>query len=331
MKKILIFRQSSLGDFIVGIPALKIIRKKFINHKIYHLSYRHTIAGAVNPDSILNNNKPIDEFIYIEQKDRTFIGLIKLIIKLRKYKFAKLFYLNETERISKFQILKHLLFFSLCNIKKIFGFDLKYKANYVEGNESFHLARRVDNNVKRKEIKRYLNNLYKINKYSQNLTLKKILPNKYLKKFITISYGQRNIQKDWGLKNWKMLLNKIIYYYPSLTIIIVGTKIEYQRGKNLKKIKSSNIINLCGKTNIKELIEILNKSKFHISHDDGTMHIASLFSKKSIAIFSNLDSEGRWFPENTNLNIFYPKISIKKISANLVLKKFRENFEKTNK
>ena len=174
MKKILIFRHSSLGDFIVGIPAITIIRKKFINHKIYYLTEKHYALGAVNPHTIFANKKLIDEFIYINKKDRTFIGLIKLIIKLRKYKFAKLFYLNETERISKFQILKHLLFFSLCNIKKIFGFDLKYKANYVEGNESFHLARRVDNNVKRKEIKRYLNNLYKINKYSQNLTLKKI-------------------------------------------------------------------------------------------------------------------------------------------------------------
>ena len=35
MKNILIFRQSSLGDFIVGIPAIKIIKKQalFKNNK----------------------------------------------------------------------------------------------------------------------------------------------------------------------------------------------------------------------------------------------------------------------------------------------------------
>ena len=38
MKKILIFRHASLGDFIVGIPAITMIRKKFLNHKIYFLS-----------------------------------------------------------------------------------------------------------------------------------------------------------------------------------------------------------------------------------------------------------------------------------------------------
>ena len=59
MKKILIFRHASLGDFIVGIPAITMIRKKFLNHKIYYLTTEHTKPGAVNPNTILNNNKLI--------------------------------------------------------------------------------------------------------------------------------------------------------------------------------------------------------------------------------------------------------------------------------
>ena len=77
MRNILIFRQSSLGDFIVGIPAIKSIKKKFFNYKIHYLLYRHTEIGAVNPDTILNNNQLVDKFIYINKKDRSFIGLIK--------------------------------------------------------------------------------------------------------------------------------------------------------------------------------------------------------------------------------------------------------------
>ena len=321
MKNILIFRQSSLGDFIVGIPAIKTIKKKFFNYKIHYLLYRNSEIGAVNPDTILNNNQLVDEFIYINKKDRSFNGLIKLIIKLRRYQFAKFFYLNETERITKFRILRHLLFFSLCKVKKMSGFNLQYKPNYSEGNESLHIARRVDGNIKRSDIRKFISNSYKINKHSQNLTMKKFQLNGNFKNFITISNGGKlpllaynkgvKATKDWGLKNWKILLKKIIYHYPTLKIVIVGSKREYEKAKKLEKIKSKNIINLCGKTNIKELIEIIDKSKFHISHDDGTMHVASMFSKKSIAIFSNWDIEGRWFPENKNSNVFYPKVSIK--------------------
>ena len=93
MKKILIFRHASLGDFIVGIPAIKIIKKKFPNYKIYYLTNRQTKQGAVNANTILNINKLINKFIYIDKKDTSFIGLIKLIIKLKKYKFSDFFFI----------------------------------------------------------------------------------------------------------------------------------------------------------------------------------------------------------------------------------------------
>ena len=213
MKKILIFRNSSLGDFIVGIPAIKIINKKFFDHKIYYLTNEQTDSGAVNPHEIFSN-KLIDEFICINKKDKSFFGYIKLIIKLRKYKFTKFFYLNATDKVTKFSILRNLLFFSFCKIKKISGFNLlRYKPNYREGNESFQLAKRVNANVKRKDIHKAINNSFKIDKNSQNLTLKKFIPKKYFKNFITISHGQRNPVKDWGLKNWKILLKGINNYF----------------------------------------------------------------------------------------------------------------------
>ena len=121
-------------------------------------------------------------------------------------------------------------------------------------------------------------------------------------------------------------MKNIFYYYPSLKIIIVGSKKEYRRAERLKRIKFKNVINLCGKTNIKELMEIVNKSKFHISHDDGTMHVASIFKKKNIAIFSNIQARGQWFPTNSNSIVFYPEVSIKEITPNLVIKQFRKNF-----
>ena len=327
MKKILIFRHSSLGDFIVGIPAIIMIKKKFFNHKIYYLTAGHSAPGAVNPHTILSNNKLIDEFIYINKKGRSFIGLIKLIIKLRKYQFTRFFYLNETKQVKKFNILRNLLFFSLCKIKKVSGFNLlRYKPNYMEGNESFQIAKRVDSNVRRKDIHKVINKAFKIDRHSQNLTLKKFISRRFSKNFITISHGQRNPVKDWGYKNWKMLLKSINSYYPNLKIIIIGTKIEYMRAKKLKKINPRNIIILCDKTNIRELAEIIAKSKFHISHDDGTMHVASIFNKKSIAIFSNMVEKFSWLPDNKNLNFFYSEISIKEIKPDLILEKFKKNF-----
>ena len=86
-------------------------------------------------------------------------------------------------------------------------------------------------------------------------------------------------------------------------------------------------------------MEIINKSKFHISHDDGTMHVASIFNKKNIAIFADLTTtaykrtfadQSLWIPDNKNLHVFFPKTSTKKTEPELILKKFKENFKKNS-
>ena len=69
MKKILIFRNSSLDNFIVGIPAIKIISKKFFDHEIYYLSLQNSTKGAVNANEISSNKDFIKEYIFINKNE----------------------------------------------------------------------------------------------------------------------------------------------------------------------------------------------------------------------------------------------------------------------
>ena len=80
----------------------------------------------------------------------------------------------------------------------------------MEGNESFHLAKRVDTNIKLEAVHKAINSSYKINKHSQNLTLKKFLPKKNIKRFITISHGQRRIRKRLGFGKLENSLYKVL-------------------------------------------------------------------------------------------------------------------------
>ena len=75
------------------------------------------------------------------------------------------------------------------------------------------------------------------------------------------------------------------------------------------------IINLCDKTNIKDLINIIKFSKYHITNDNGSMHIATLFKKKTICLFNNHDPIGKWYPVNRNAIILRPKKGIHMINS----------------
>ena len=44
-----------------------------------------------------------------------------------------------------------------------------------------------------------------------------------------------------------------------------------------------------GKNNLDELLNIIKFSKLHITNDNGSMHLATLYSKKTLCLFNNHD------------------------------------------
>ena len=72
MKKILIYRHCSLGDFIVSLPAIKQIKNKFPNSKIYLACSVIKKTGYVKPHFVPIKKDIISEFIYFANFLRNF-------------------------------------------------------------------------------------------------------------------------------------------------------------------------------------------------------------------------------------------------------------------
>ena len=91
MKKILCFRNSKLGDFLISFPALKLIKKKFPNCYIYYLTDKNINAPYLPMK--FENISIVDKFIYYEYN---FKGILSLILKLRKLKFDYVYCFQES-------------------------------------------------------------------------------------------------------------------------------------------------------------------------------------------------------------------------------------------
>lgn len=318
-KKLLIYRNCSLGDFIVGIPSYKIIKDLNINHKIFFLSFYNNDLSSIKPSEIHLKNNPIHKFIYFKKiKISNFINFIKFI---RKFNFDKLYYLNESRSITK--TFRDYLFFKFCNIQKLEGFDfcklfkLIFNLKKTE-KEIYNLISRTKVTITKNKLNKY---------YFFSLKHKK---NYSKKKYITISFGGRSEQKKWSNENWNRLIKYIIKRFPNITIYLIGSYKEGKFAKQLSKLYPKNIKNFCFNDDIKNKISIIAKSLFHISHDDGTMHIASIFKIRNICIFSGLYPRGLWFPYNPNSIIFWPRNNgdINSINYLKVLKKFITSYKK---
>jgi len=293
MKKILCYKNSKLGDYLITLPTIRLIKKN-IDYKIYYLTVKSKFYK--NLPQTLEKTKVVDEFIYF---NNNLLDKLKLIFFLRKKKFDEFYYLQEKSNL--FREFRDYFFFNLLKIKRINGFFLK-QDDYLKNSETIQIAKRVNKNITNKDIDK-LGNI-------ERLLDKPI----YNKNYITISIGGFSQPAIWNLNNWSILIKLILNRF-NYKIIIVGTKYDQNKANFLSRLNKKKIINLCDKTNIKDLINIIKFSKYHITNDNGSMHIATLFKKKTICLFNNHDPIGKWYPVNRNAIILRPKKGVHLINS----------------
>lgn len=298
-----------MGDFINSAPAIRLLKDKYPNALLYLICQKKNSIGYVYPNSLPFKKKIIDKYIYFKNN---FLGIGKLYYRLNRLKFDSVYNLNEFSNF--YRAKRDFLFFKSLRVKKLYGFKNK-DFNYKNFNETYHLCKVVKNDIKMNEIS--FAGIFK------NITRKN-------SKYITISMGGRNSKKSWDKKYWKLLIEKINFKFPFLKIKIVGTIKDKGQANDICKINKNYIMNLCGKTSINSLFRLINLSSYHISHDDGTMHVASTFNMPGAVIFGLTSQKGKWKPKNNKLRIFYPKKNINEIKPDKVFKKIYTDLSKIN-
>ncbi|MDR2835331.1 MAG: glycosyltransferase family 9 protein [Bacteroidales bacterium] len=103
---------------------------------------------------------------------------------------------------------------------------------------------------------------------------------------INVNASDLRVERRWDILNFEKLILELIKSFPSIKIILIGSKSEYNYTRALnEKITHKNIINLSGKTNIEELILIIKKAKLVITNDTGPMHLSFALKTKTVALF----------------------------------------------
>jgi heptosyltransferase-2 len=88
--------------------------------------------------------------------------------------------------------------------------------------------------------------------------------------------------KRWPTDKW---LNLAIELSKRYRVVIVGLDISISDA--FRPLESDKIINLIGKTNLVEVMEIISSSEGVISNDSGLMHVSASLDKKIIALYGS--------------------------------------------
>ncbi len=265
IKNLLIHSPNWLGDIIMSMPAIYLIKEKYKDIKI-------TVMAKKSMLSIFKVNDLVDD--YIELKN---------FPSLRKYHFdAVLIFPNSFE--SAFRIFGH-------GIKNRIG----YKADY----RSFMLTDAVD----RKEVRwihtsdYYINLLKAIDIYETRphlkLEIKDELLNKakeYLKtvnpenkKIFAYGIGATNsFGKIWKEENFAEVANYLSNKYDALTLFITTPNEKEISDKISAMLLKEPIIPYMSLDMIAAILSLCNG---FIGNDSGAMHIASIVGIPTLALY----------------------------------------------
>ena len=282
-KKILLIRLSAMGDVVFNIPLANLLKKNGAT--------LHWLVSEKGFD-IVNNNPcndktilaPIEKWKKEKNKFKNLIEYIKLILSLRQE--------NYDIAIDTQLILKSLIWTIFCKAKRRIVSSSAREGAIIGGNE---VIEPLFKDFTTHAVKNYFKFASHLGLDTSEITMtlpdfgeepRKKIDELFStldknKKILTIAPATTWFNKHWNKDNWKKLISRIDT--NKYNLVFVGMKSD---NKLIEYINVSNGLNLAGKTNLKELIEIFNRTNILISLDSGSTHLAWATNKpKIISIF----------------------------------------------
>ncbi|MCF7870861.1 MAG: glycosyltransferase [Candidatus Omnitrophica bacterium] len=279
-KRILITKISSLGDIVLAIPSLARLRQEFPKAKIYLLTLKKYA-------SFFYNCPYLDKVITVSSDYKKIKKIFQISKKLRRLSFD---YIVDLQNNRASQLIAFLSFG-----RKTFGF--RRKLGFLLNHTAVYKKKEMIDPLESQErILKLLGVTFLEKKLlfwqtkPLDLSAFNLGENELIG--INVSASEKWKTKNWPVENINRFIKLFIKKYPGYRVLLLGDERGISRAEAIKKInKSRNITNLCGKTEINELIEILKKLKLFITPDTATLHLAQSLGTEIIGLFGPTNSK----------------------------------------
>ncbi|MCM8795345.1 MAG: glycosyltransferase family 9 protein [Candidatus Omnitrophica bacterium] len=319
MKRILVVRNDRFGEFLLNIPAFRALKETFPQARL-------TAVTSLYVKELAQCIEYLDEVIVWDNLKHK-IGEILNFTKSIKNKFDLCVIFNPTKEF-------HLISF-LSKIPIRVGYNRKW---------GFLLTHKM-------EDKKFLGDKHEI-EYNLDLvglvgarTEDKSLSIKIDDDIIEELFKELNIQskdtlvalhpwtsdpiKQWPYESFQKLTKRVAEEFK-IKILIIGGEEGVVKSQHYFTGLGNNIINLTGKTTLKQLAVLLKKTQLLVSGDSGPIHLASCVDTPVVAIFRNdipAKSALRWGPRSKG-SIILEKPNLSDITVEEVFNKVKEVLER---
>tara|TARA_X000000950_G_scaffold45778_1_gene52124 strand:- start:13537 stop:14583 length:1047 start_codon:yes stop_codon:yes gene_type:complete len=293
--KIAVVKLDEIGDFIIFRKYLKLIYK-YYNKKIFLIGNISWMDLAINLDIDY-----LEEFIFIDKKKliKSYTYKYNVIKELKKNNFDILIHPTQSR---DFYISDYIV--SILNAKNKIGFKSDYlnstKKQLVLSDKYYtRLIDCLKISFELDKIEKFMNSIFKINKDCLNDENSSKRNNDCV-----IFFGASSPERRWnGYSGLILLINS---YFDNIYLCGGNDVI-----KNFNLDRCSNVINLIGKTELIDFVNLIKKTRLLITNESFASHLA-VQTKTNCIVISNGNNYLRFhpYPEkylNSVYKIIYPK------------------------
>lgn len=302
LKKILLIRTDRLGDLILTLPMLPVLRRGFPRARISMLVSSYTAE-------ILNGNRYIEEVLVYDNSSAP-IPFLDLRRTLRVRAFDAAIIVHPTFRLALVVFLTGIpirigtgyRWYSFLFNRKVYEHRKDSKRHEAEYNLNLlsalglrptaPLEFPLEISPASVERVRRLCKSYSIGEYDP---------------FIVIHPGSGGSARDWSPKNFGRLAARCIEEM-SLKVILTGVRGEEETVEETLKHIPQGAVNLVSQLGLSDLVALIQRSALVVSNSTGPLHIAAAVGTPVIGLYppTRECSPQRWGPYTTKKRVFVP-------------------------
>ena len=301
MKKILIIKPSSLGDVLHAFPAVAALASSCGKENC-------RISWLIHPafSDLLDYLPFVEKKIFFERKQlgnvATFLpAFFRLYVSLREEKYDEVFDLQGLFRSAVFSFLtksplrngpaapREKIAKIFYNRKMSFPSGIRHAADklchMISSSENIPLPEKF---YTLPVLEKFRTKAFAAAKEA-GLDIPAVLNSG--RKIIAVAPGARWQSKMWGEKYFAEIISELDKNEPGkYCFMLLGSSAEKESICRLKQLLSPmEVFDLCGKTSVGELVELIRAASLLLCNDSGPMHIAAFTETVPAAFFGPTD------------------------------------------
>ena len=276
MSRILVIRGGAIGDFILTLPALKLLRDAFPAAHLEVLGYKHIIALAE-----MSGYADATRSIEYARLSSFFSRDGALARELMDY-------------FAGFQQIVSYLF----DPDEIFAGNLRRAGvrNLIAGSPKItdqeHAARQLARPLERMAL--YLDDPAAI--LSPNET-RAVDPS-----LIALHPGSGSETKNWPLQCWAAVAQSLLSADPGRRLLLIGGEADTERVTRLRALLPNDRVREAQNLSLVELAASLQNCTLFLGHDSGISHLAAAVGTPTLLLFGPTDP-AIWAPANPQVRV----------------------------